>query len=388
MDTATAAPSHGTQSAPSKGTPATTAIFACLYRARSGVTKQEISRACGISLPTVYQALGSLEERGLIMVSGERQSTGGRRAQAFSVNPDGAAALGISLTGTELRAVACDLLGTRYNLLNQELAMPAPATCAELVPLIAQLARALEERLRRNGIPTVGLGIAVPSALDPATGRLLNTSIVNISDAEPHAQDLMPALPYPVDVFNDADCGAYAQNYPAHSDQNLVFLSLNRGVGGAVLINGAPVPGDRGLSGELGHICVEPGGRACGCGKRGCLEAYCSSDRPSRDLGCTLEEFFDAADRGDARALEVLDDYLCHLARGIQTIHMVLDCPVAIGGELGKYLVPYFGRINELVGELDPFTPDASYVMSAQHPMNGVPLGAAQRMVQRFIDTL
>ena len=151
-------------------------------------------------------------------------------------------------------------------------------------------------------------------------------------------------------------------------------------MGGSILINGTPLHGVRNLSGEFGHICVETGGRACTCGQHGCLEAYCSTAALAEEQGCTLEDFFNRAAERDRRALEALDSYLGHLARGIHAIRMVLDCPVVIGGITSYYLQPYIGRLDALVRDLDPFASAGQQpVMTSLHPFHGVAFGAACR---------
>ena len=80
---------------------------------------------------------------------------------------------------------------------------------------------------------------------------------------------------------------------------SMAYLSLENGVGGAVLVNGDLYAGDNRRSGEFGHMCVEPGGLPCKCGKRGCLEAYCSARRISDDINITLKDFFAGVERHD-----------------------------------------------------------------------------------------
>ncbi len=369
-----------------KSTPAVSSIFMRLYEAPEPMTKQEVAKACGLSLPTVYQAFSALEEQGLIVCGQDRSSTGGRRAQTFGVSRGAVATIGISLTGRSARCVACDLYGERIEGLYFKQPLAAARTRETLAASIQEMTGAMDAELQQRGIRDVGVGIAVPSAVDPATGRLLNTSVLRLGDAQLRASDLTERLPHPAGVFNDANCGAFSQVFPTTRGESLAYLSLERGVGGAVIIGGKPFAGPHGTSGEFGHICIKPGGKKCACGRDGCLEAYCSSNVLSEELGITLEEFFAKAGRGEHEAVAALEDYIGYLARGVIAIHTALGVDVALGGEMAAYLEPYFPQVEKAVAALDPFPTGESCVVRAKHPFHGVPIGAAQLMAQRFIE--
>lgn len=369
-------------------TPARSSVFSCLYRSEQPLTKQEISRETGLSLPTVYQTLSSLEELGILTSGGERQSTGGRRANTFSVDVSGVGALGISVTGSQLRVLGCDLRGKIIDGVGGEWPLEGPLSAQELAGTLAEAAEAGVSDMSERGTRAVGVGVAVPSAIDPATGRLLNTRVLKITDSSPTAERLVSGIPLPADVFNDASCGGFSEVFPTHSGQNIAYLSLERGVGGAIIIGGRPYEGEGGASAEFGHICVEPGGKPCTCGRRGCLEAYCSSACLSDELGCTLDEFFSRFDSGDPRAVERFVDYAEHLVRGIQVIRTIFDCDVVLGGFMAPRLSFYFDFVVRRAGQLDFLRTDASFLRYARHPHHGVPLGAAQKMVQRYIEQL
>lgn len=369
-------------------TPALSSIFSCLYRSEQPLTKQEISRETGLSLPTVYQALSSLEELGILSSGGERQSTGGRRASTFSVDTGGVGALGISVTGSQLRMLGCDLRGKTLDGVGGEWPLKGPLSAQELARTLREAAEAGVSNMSERGARTVGVGVAVPSAIDPATGRLLNTRVLKITDSYPTAEGLVSGIPLPADVFNDASCGGFSEVFPTHSGQNIAYFSLERGVGGAIIIGGRPYEGEGGASAEFGHICVEPGGKPCTCGRRGCLEAYCSSACLSDEMGCTLDEFFSRFDSGDPLAVERFVDYAEHLVRGIQVIRTIFDCDVVLGGFMAPRLSFYFDFVVRRAEQHDFLRTDASFLRYARHPHHGVPLGAAQKMVQRYIERL
>ena len=131
----------------------------------------------------------------------------------------------------------------------------------------------------------------------------------------------------PVSLTNDANAAAIGEmTYGvARGMKNFIMITLGTGVGSGIVINGQVVYGHDGFAGELGHTCVvRNNGRTCGCGKQGCLEAYCSaigvaktarewlesSNEPSLLRECdsiTSKDVFEAAKEGDALALRVFE---------------------------------------------------------------------------------
>jgi len=131
----------------------------------------------------------------------------------------------------------------------------------------------------------------------------------------------------PVSLTNDANAAAVGEmTYGvARGMKNFIMITLGTGVGSGIVINGQVVYGHDGFAGELGHTCVvRNNGRTCGCGKQGCLEAYCSAigvaktarewlesgNEPSLLRECdsiTSKDVFEAAKEGDALALRVFE---------------------------------------------------------------------------------
>lgn len=141
----------------------------------------------------------------------------------------------------------------------------------------------------------------------------------------PLAKTFSERLGIPVTVTNDANAAAIGEmTYgAARGMKDFIEITLGTGVGSGIVINGQLVYGHDGFAGELGHVIVEKDGRPCGCGRKGCLEAYCSatgvartakerlaqSDAPSllRNIegDITSKDVYDAAVQGDAIALDI-----------------------------------------------------------------------------------
>lgn len=136
-----------------------------------------------------------------------------------------------------------------------------------------------------GGIKNIcAMGIGAPNAN-------YYTGCINMAPNLPWKQTSIPlakmfsdALGIPVAMTNDANAAAIGEMIygAAKGMKNFIMITLGTGVGSGIVINGQMVYGSDGLAGELGHVIVEKNGRLCGCGRKGCLETYCSSTGVAR----------------------------------------------------------------------------------------------------------
>jgi glucokinase len=195
--------------------------------------------------------------------------------------------------------------------------------------------------LARTGIvrwPAIAsVGIGVPGIYDPGTGR--TTFLANLPGGwrgQPVAPCVEAALGIPVALINDARAFGLAELRlgAGRGVASMVGLVLGTGVGGVVAIDGRVVLGHDGSAGELGHQTLDPDGPECGCGNRGCLEAFVRADRFAAACGTATPEAAVAAARaGDARAVAGLAEIGRWLGIGIANmIAVVSPDRVVIGG--------------------------------------------------------
>lgn len=142
---------------------------------------------------------------------------------------------------------------------------------------LVDFCRELLDEGRDHGFAARALGLGVPGVISGGTVR----SSPNLSplDGVDLAAVMRERLALPVTVVNDANAIAWGEaQYGAGRDiDSFVVLTLGTGVGGALVLNRRLWEGADGSAGEIGHIMVEPHGRPCGCGSRGCLEQYASA---------------------------------------------------------------------------------------------------------------
>ena len=144
-----------------------------------------------------------------------------------------------------------------------------------------------------GGIQNVrAMGIGAPNA-NYYTGNIENAANLVWKGIVPCAEKFEKALGIPVRVTNDANAAAMGEmTYGvARGMKNFIMITLGTGVGSGIVINGQIVYGSDGFAGELGHvIMVRENGRSCGCGRNGCLEAYCSATGVARTAREFLKE--------------------------------------------------------------------------------------------------
>ena len=369
--------------AQAKSDSARSRIYRYLYENKDFCAKQTLAKQCEISMPTLYQNLSELMDDGLVQYSGEEQSTGGRRAQGLAIVPDARFAVGVSVMETRLRLAAEDL---RLNeLAYQEVPF---AGISQLSEQTAAIRQALDSFLEDNHLERgrlLGVGITIPGIVTPECDRIVMAPTLHLTDTPLHG--LTRDIPYPVYIENDASSSGYAEWFARGGQQNMAYFSLESGVGGAVLVGGTPYGGDNSRSGEFGHICVEPGGLPCSCGRRGCLEAYCSVRRILAE-GLSVEEFFDRVRAHDQFCENLWSDMLRHLAIGITNIQMALDCDVILGGFLTEYIEPWFPLLQKYVADSSLFGETTDRLHLSTLRTHSSALGAACHFIQTFIDSL
>lgn len=358
-------------------------VFRYIYASPTPVTKQDVAHNLNLSLPTVGQNLKELQDAGLLETQGTFDSTGGRKPRAIGLNASVKCSAGIMLSNYHIHLVCIDL---RAKVICQE------SLNREFEPTDAyfeDVAAALEAFLDKNQIDRgalLGVGIALPGIPDKDSGVISLSRTMSTADLT--FEQVTSRIPYPCFIENDANAGGVAEWWNHAEHENMVYLSIQRGVGGAVLLDGARYMGHHQRSGEFGHMCIVPNGRRCLCGRRGCLEAYCSTARISTDLGISREEFFDALEHGNLEYQKIWNEYLDHLAYGINNIRMVLDCDIVLGGVLAQFMSPYLEDLRLRLGNISPFETDGKYLKLSRYLSWSTCVGAALYFINEFIENI
>ncbi len=128
---------------------------------------------------------------------------------------------------------------------------------------------------------------------------------------------------------------------------------------------------------------VVPDGEACYCGKKGCLDAYCSAKCLTEGR---VEDFFGRLAQGEPEEASLWDQYTTYLAIAVNNIHMVLDCDVVLGGYVGSSMGAFIQDIQDKVSERNTFAEDASFIRACRHKTGAAALGASLQVIEMFME--
>jgi glucokinase len=207
------------------------------------------------------------------------------------------------------------------------------------------------------------IGVVTPGLMDIKRGLILDPPNLKPWKNVPVRDHIAKAFGKPTAYQNDANAAAYGEFWVGvgREAKSMVLFTLGTGVGGGIIIDDTIVEGEHSHGGELGHlrIAMPDSGRQCGCGARGCLEAYASATnvvrRAREDMACwrgpsKLRDYYTANDEdftakiifqhaveGDELALKVVDDTAYYLALGASAVIAAVDPEMIVfgGGMVG-----------------------------------------------------
>jgi glucokinase len=257
--------------------------------------------------------------------------------------------LGLDLGGTNIKWVVLERKDGDWRSLDRDQVATPAADGPDAV--VSRLASVGAEAIRRSpGVSTVGIGI--PGLYDPAAGT--TRFLVNVPGAwagKPVAPPVGAALGLPAFLINDARAFGLAELRigAGRGASSMIGLTLGTGVGGVIAVDGRVHEGHDGTAGEIGHQTIDPDGPWCGCGNRGCLEAFARADQIAAACGTpTAEEGFARARAGDPRAIEGLAQVGRYLGIGIANMVTVISPDkVVIGGGISAAVDLLLGPIGD-----------------------------------------
>ncbi|MEI7743247.1 MAG: ROK family protein [Chloroflexota bacterium] len=306
------------------------------------------------------------------------------------MGPERTRHLGLDLGGTNLKWCVVEHDAGGWTTVERDSVPTRVVPDAAAVPasVTAQLAEAALAAVDRCG-PVASIGIGIPGLFDPATGR--TRFLVNVPgpwDGHPVAGPVEASAGVPTFLVNDARAFGLAELRlgAGRGASSMVGLTLGTGVGGVIAIDGHVHQGHDGTAGEIGHQTIDPDGPWCGCGNRGCLEAYCRADQLAAACGTgTAEEAVRAAQAGDARALAGIADVGRYLGIGISNMITVISPDrVVIGGGVAAAGELLFAPIrSEIARRVRTTAPEQVQLVAAELGIWAGSIGAAVHGAER-----
>ncbi|MEA2740311.1 MAG: hypothetical protein QOH05_3618 [Acetobacteraceae bacterium] len=249
----------------------TARVFHAL-REHPGSSQRHLGALTGLDASTVSSVIAGLEaERIVRRAGGRRSGLAGRPEALLRIDPDGGVLIGAAIETHCIRLVACSLDGARLAALQV-----APGATVEAA--LSSLEHGVRTLLTEIGVGydrVRGIGVG-QHGLITRTGHLILAPRLGWRDVQ-IGDKLQALFPVPVQVENDTKAAALAEHLfgACRGVDDFVVVHGGSGIGGALYLQGGLYRGI-GLAGEVGHMKVVARGQLCGCGARGCLEAYIS----------------------------------------------------------------------------------------------------------------
>lgn len=314
-------------------------VFRHVLAAEGSISRTELASATGLTRPTITRIVEELIAGRLVTETGSaRDGRAGRPRVGLTPSKSGPAGLGLDIRADGLAACVVDLTGTVRHLAFAPFSF-ADAEPSAVLGRLAEMASAAVEAVAAERLTVVAVTLAVPGPVDGGVVR----SAPALGWVDVDAGSLLLAgighLDLPVTVDNEANLAAHGELHATRRTlDNFVYVSGGLDIGAGIILDGRLVRGSRGWSGELGHVTVDPDGRRCPCGSRGCLQTYASpqailggepvSAGTTPELAITTK-----ADAGDPATLAAIDIAGTALGVALSNVLNILDIgTVLLGG--------------------------------------------------------
>ena len=308
---------------------------------RGPISRIDVARAAGLSQGAVTKAVIPMLAAGLVSDQHDslRDGQPGRPANPLSVVPEALIFLGIKVNADELIGVATDLttgiLATSHH--------PLEGTAfGDVVDAIVTVADRLTALLGDRADRLACVGIAVSGDVDTKTGVVRASALMGWNDQALGAI-LEERLGIKVVVENDVRALTIGEHWfgVGVGTASFAIVTIGRGIGSGIHVNGEVVEGAYGVAGEIGHLPLTSPDKICSCGRRGCVEAVASSaaivaaaSEGREGAGLSIADVVELAHHGDPLAVRAFEDAATVVGTAIATL-VNLTGPelVIIGGE-------------------------------------------------------
>ncbi|MDP4180675.1 MAG: ROK family transcriptional regulator [Bacillota bacterium] len=339
-----------------------------MIRVHKAISRAELSKLTGLSPTAAGVIVNELLEMGYITESGIGESKGGRRPVLIELRPGSLYSIGIDMDVNYISLVLMD--STSRIIEEKMLAMPRTLIFEKVMKVIQHEVKNTINKYYLDTDRLLGIGFSVPGMVDSRECKVIfapNMGWENV-DIKQHFTELPDIKVY---VENEAMASAIGENWIGCCQEisNFVCVNIKSGVGSGIFINGKPYRGANGITGEIGHMVVDPNGLKCRCGNYGCLETKTSSSymveqakklvkegiasklNDIEDIEeITAKSIIDSAKAGDEAARNILLDAARFLGLAISNIVNILNPQkIVLGKEFINYSDIVLDHLKEIV---------------------------------------
>lgn len=336
---------------PGRPRPLADAVLRLIWQEQR-ISRAEIAGVAGLSRSTVSEIVGEILPMGIVTEVGEGPSRGGRRPIVLEFRDDACVILGVEMGATHVVAALTDLRGRVLAWRSREQAVRTDPEGTRRV--IDEMCDECLASPAAAGRPLVGIGVALPCPVDPSHPSRLSTLVMPDWGGRHGLEALAAKHDVPLMVDNDANLGALAEHWwgAGRGIDDLVYIKVAMGVGSGHVIGGEIYRGATGVAGEIGHLSIDPQGKPCLCGLRGCLVTLVGGPAlvaratelapqfpasPLAGRAVTIASLEDAAIAGDPLALQVTQEAAGHLGRAVAGLLNIMNPSlVIVGGMLAR----------------------------------------------------
>lgn len=355
-------------------------IYHYIYKNKK-VSQQDIAYDLHLSRPTVTANLTALEDDGLIEKSGLIDTEYvGRKASAYAIVPDFRIGIGVEILKHEVKMIAIDLYGEKikrlaFNIDFNDSDDYFHDVCMKILEF--------KDSICADNEKILGIGFAMQALISPdfqtvVYGKILECTGLSITAFTKY-------LPYPCSFIHDADSAAISELWVSPELNDAFYLSLSNHLGASTIAKRELVSGKHGHSSIIEHICMEPAGKLCYCGKHGCMDTLCSINALLNEDE-SLDSFFEKVRNDDEEASKRWQTYLYNLAKSINMLHLIYDTDFILGGYLAPYLLDKdISYIHEEIRKMTPFPESPDFLQISKMPKHNITIGAALPYIQDFL---
>lgn len=338
----------------------------------------ELSKKVNLSKPTLMKIMNHYIKKGLVIIAGKGSSTeeGGKRPNIYKFNEDGGYAIGMIISANRLFSVITDLKSKILDKIS--ITLKTNEGFESVLKKIIDSYNYLINNTNSDRKRIVGLAIGAYGITNFTEGKVIfSPHFPSWGKNLDLKKEILEKIPdkIPVIVDNHSRFQVFAEKILGlgKENNNLVALQAGKGLVAGVIIENEIKRGNHSLIGEIGHMIIDPEGREiCACGGKGCFEAMVSTNRILRMAKEKYKEYpdsiifngnnpdaidiydiFDASNKGDKLASDIMDDVINWFGIGISNIILMYDPQImiiqGIFTKAGKYFLENLRKkINEI----------------------------------------
>lgn len=364
-----------------------------MIRKRRPVSRTEIARLTGMSAASAGRIVADLLEMGLVKETVRTSAGVGRKATMLDIDISSIMALGVDIDRNLVKIGLVDLDGTVVAEERREFASDdmRPDAAAEAVAAAAPRLAA-SQGLAVSKL--IGVGIGMPGFIDTENGTVVFSAQLGWRNAR-IAKAIEERLGLPAVLDNDLKVKALGESAARELDAagTTALVSIGSGVGSALIVDRNIYRGANNIAGEIGHSIIDPNGKLCECGKRGCLQTYLTDLAMLQEANqvkpvASLDELFRLAEAGEAWAHHIIDRACTYAAVTLNNVACVYNPDTIV--LTGSFVEDHPGMFETIERKVSAFVGEhfagTFQVVRSTLGEKSVMIGAAKLILQQRLD--